>query len=155
MSSIRRYEPVNMLSRLQSEINDFFRAGEDRLPSLFQDSSSLLSSTGWTPRIDIKEDQNHYTVTADVPGVDPKDIQVTMANGMLTTKGERKEEKEENKKNYHRRECFTGSFERSFFLPDSADSNNIKAKGKNGVLTVEIARKETAKPQTIKIETEK
>ena len=90
MSSIRRYEPVNMLSRLQSEINDFFRAGEDRLPSLFQDSSSLLSSTGWTPRIDIKEDQNHYTVTADVPGVDPKDIQVTMANGMLTIKCERK-----------------------------------------------------------------
>lgn len=153
MSSLKRYEPVNMLSRLQNEINDFFRAGDDRFPSLFQDGSSLLVSE-WTPRIDIKEDQNHYTVTADIPGVDPKDIQVTMANGMLTIKGERKEEKEENKKNFRRRECFSGSFERSFHLPDTADSKNIKAKGKNGVLTVEIAKKETAKPQTIKIETE-
>jgi HSP20 family protein len=144
---------MNMLSRMQSEINDFFRTGDDRFPSLFHDGSSLLSE--WTPRIDIKEDQNHYTVTADIPGVDPKDIQVTMSNGLLSIKGERKEEKEENKKNFRRRECFMGSFERSFQLPDTADSSNIKAKGKHGVLTVEIAKKETAKPKTIKIETEK
>jgi HSP20 family protein len=154
MTSLRRYEPVNMLSRLQSEINDFFRAGDDGFPSIFQDGSSLLVSE-WTPRINIKEDQTHYTVVADVPGVDPKDIQVTMAIGVLTIKGERKEEKEETKRNFRRRECFTGSFERSFYLPESADSNNIKAKGKNGVLTVQIAKKETAKPQTIKIETDK
>jgi HSP20 family protein len=154
MSSLQRYEPVNLLSRMQNELNSFFHRGDERFPSIFQDGSSLLGSE-WVPRIDIKEDNNHYTVTADIPGVDPKDIEVTMANGILSIKGERKEEKEENHKGYRRRECFMGSFERSFQMPDTADSSNIVAKGKHGVLTIQIGKKEAAKPKAIKIETEK
>jgi HSP20 family protein len=153
MASLRKYEPVNLLSRLQNELNDFFRPGDDKFPSMFQDGNGWLGSE-WVPRIDIRENENQYVVTADIPGVDPKDIQVTMANGILSIKGERKEEKEDNRKDYRRRECFMGSFERSFHMPDTADSSNIIAKGKNGVLTIEIGKKETAKPQTIEIQTE-
>ena len=77
-----------------------------------------------------------------------------MANGILTIKGERKEEKEENSKGYRRRECFTGSFARSFHMPETGDSNNVVARGKNGVLTIQIGKKEAAKPQTITIQTD-
>ncbi len=153
MASLRKYEPVNLLSRLHTELSDFFRPGDSAFASVFQDGDSLLGSE-WVPRIDIQEDENQYTVTADVPGVDPKDIQVTMANGVLTIKGERKQEKEETTKGFRRRECFTGSFERSFRVPETTDSNNIVAKGKNGVLTIQIGKKEAAKPQTIQIQTE-
>jgi HSP20 family protein len=139
---------------MQNELNSFFHRGNERFPSIFQDEASLFSAE-WMPRIDIKEDTNHYTVTADIPGVDPKDIEVTMANGMLTIRGERREEKEEDNKGYRRRECFMGSFERSFQMPETADSDNIVAKGKNGVLTIQIGKKEAAKPRTIQIETDK
>lgn len=138
---------------MQSDINDLFRNGGG-LPSLFDDDNALLGAE-WSPRIDIREDDKEYFVTADVPGVDPKDIEVTMTNGLLTIRGERKTEKEEKKDNYRRRECFMGSFERSFRMPDTADSDKITAKGKHGVLNIHIAKKNGVKPKTIKIETEK
>lgn len=125
-----KYEPLNLLSRMQNELNAFFRHGDTDFPSLFDDRQMLIGSE-WMPRIDIKEDDSHYTVTADIPGVDPKDIKVAMENGMLSIKGER-----------------------SFRMPDTADSGKITAKGKNGVLTVQIGKKEAARPKTIKIESE-
>jgi len=153
MMPLVKYEPMHLLNRLQNQLNEFFHHADADFPSLFEDSQMLIG-TEWMPRIDVKEDDAHYTVTADIPGVDPKDIRVTMENGMLCIKGERKSEKEEKKKNYHRRECVMGSFERSFRMPESADSNKISAKGKNGVLTVKIGKKEVAKPKIIKIEYE-
>jgi HSP20 family protein len=143
-----------MLNRMQKELNQFLGNGHDFFPALFEDNQSLLGSE-WSPRIDIKEEDSNYVVTADIPGVEPKDIQVTMDNGVLNIRGERKSEKEEKKKNYHRKECFTGSFERSFRMPESADSDRISAKGKNGVLTVLIGKKESSKPRPIKIEADK
>jgi HSP20 family protein len=151
--SLTKYEPMNLLSRMQSELNHFFHRSDADFSSLFADNQMLIS-TEWMPRIDIKEDETVYKVTADIPGVDPKDIKVTMENGMLSIKGERKSEKEETKKNYHRRECVMGSFERSFRMPDTADSNKITAKGKNGVLSIEIGKKEVAKAKTIPIQSE-
>lgn len=148
-----KYEPVNLLSRMQNELNAFFHRADSDFPLLFDDTQTLLGSE-WMPRIDIKEDDTQYTVTADIPGVDPKDIKVTMENGMLSIRGERKSEKEEKKKNYHRKECVMGSFERSFRMPDTADSSQVNAKGKNGVLTIQIAKKAAAKPKTIKIDVE-
>jgi len=91
----------------------------------------------------------------DVPGVDTKDIEVSMTNGLLSIKGERKSEKEEKKDNYRRRECVYGSFERSFMMPDNADGEHITAKGKDGVLNIQIAKKKTPKPKTINIEAAK
>lgn len=151
--SLVKYEPLNLLNRMQSQLNEFFHRNDADFPSLF-DEGQMLIGTEWMPRIDVKEDDAQYTVTADIPGVDPKDINVTMENGMLCIKGERRSEKEEKKRNYHRKECVMGSFERSFRMPDTADSNRISAKGKNGVLTIQIGKKEVAKPKTIKIECE-
>lgn len=150
--SLIKYEPMNLLSRMQNELNQFFRQDGEGFPALFMDDRSLLGGE-WMPRIDLKEDDTQYTVTADVPGVDPKDVQVTMENGLLTLKGERKSEKEEKKKHYRRRECVYGSFERSFRLPDTANGDAISATGKNGVISIRIPKKEGAKPRAIKIET--
>jgi HSP20 family protein len=151
--SLKKYEPLNLLSRMQSQLNDFFHRADSDFPSLFEDDQMLVSSD-WMPRIDVKEDDAQYTITADVPGVDSKDINVTMENGMLCIKGERRTEKEEKKKNYHRRECVMGSFERSFLMPDNADKNKISAKGKNGVITIQIGKKEVTKPKSINIQYE-
>ena len=146
-----RYEPMNLIKRMQKDMNEFFRQNGDRgLPSLFDEES--LWATDWNPQVDIKEEDKQYVVTADIPGVDPKDIEVTMQGGVLTIRGERKSEKEDKKKDYRLMECSYGSFERSFRLPDDADADKVNAKGRNGVLTITIARKPGAGPKTIKIE---
>lgn len=149
MSLIKR-EPMSFLSRMQQELNHFFD-GRDHFPSVFAEGEPFFSAR-WMPSIDIKEDDAQYTVTADVPGVDAKDIEVSMEESVLTIKGERKSEKEENKKNYHRRECVMGSFERSFRMPAAADADRITASNKDGVLTVIIPKKKVEKPKTVKID---
>jgi len=148
-----KYEPLDLLSRIQNDLNSFFHHGASVFPSI-NDDAQPLARYEWAPRIDIKEEDSQYTITADIPGVDPKEIKVTMEDGLLSIKGERKSEKEEKKKNYHRKECVMGLFERSFRMPDTADSSKITAKGKNGVLTVHIAKKAASKPKTIAIQIE-
>ena len=146
-----KHEPLNLLTRMQKQLNDFFHRSDKDIFSLFDDDQMLIG-TEWMPQIDIKEDDTQYTFTADVPGVDPEDITVTMENGTLCIKGERRSEKEEKKKNYHRRECMMGTFERSFRMPEAADSSKITAKVKNGVLTIHVGKREVAKPKAIKID---
>ena len=149
---LTNYEPVQFLNRMQSDLNDFFKInGKTRFPSLFDESSSLISAE-WVPSVDIKENDKQFAITVDVPGVDPKDIQVSMENGYLSIRGERKEEKEESNADQRIRECAYGSFERRFSMPDTADADRVTAKNKNGVLTVTVAKKEAAKPKLIKIE---
>ena len=149
---LTKYEPVNFLNRMQSDLNDFFRVnGNSRMPSLFDDNNELLSAE-WIPSVDVKENGKQFTITADVPGVDPKDIEVSMENGFLSIKGERKEEKEETKDDRRIKECSYGSFERRFSMPDTADADRVTAKNKNGVLTVTIAKKQAAKPKLIEIQ---
>lgn len=152
MSLIKR-EPMNFLSRMQKELNHFFD-DKDHFPSVFADGEPFFG-TRWMPSIDIKEDDAQYTVTADVPGVEARDIEVSMEDSILTIKGERKSEKEESKKNYHRRECVMGSFERSFRMPAAADADSITASHKDGVLTVNIPKKKVDKPKTVKVEVAK
>lgn len=148
---LTKYEPVNFLNRMQSDLNDFFRVnGNPRMPWLFDDSNELLSAQ-WTPSIDVSENGKQFTITADVPGVDPKDIEVSMENGYLSIKGERKEDKEETKDNRRIRECSYGSFERRFSMPDTADADRVTARNKNGVLTVTVAKKKAAKPKLIEV----
>jgi len=150
--NIVHYEPIKIMSRLQNEINDFFRNGD--FPSSSFDSSSIATSE-WVPSVDIKDEDKQFVIRADIPGVDPKDIEVSMENGMLTIKGERKSESEEEdkEKGYRRVECSYGSFYRRFSLPDTADSDNIKAKGKDGVLEIVIAKQEPAKAKKISVKT--
>lgn len=106
----------------------------------------------WAPAVDIAEDENTITIKADLPDVDRKDIHVSIENGTLTIRGERKREKEEKKKNYHRVERSFGSYERSFSLPESVDKGKIAAECKNGVLTVTMPKRPEAKTKPAQIE---
>ncbi len=123
---------------------------------LFQDSVSRLfgepGSRPWTPAVDIYETDNELVLKADLPEVDPKNVDIQIENGTLTLKGNRTFETEKNGKGYHRIERSYGSFVRAFSLPETVDPENVKADFKNGVLTMTIAKKEVAKPRTIKVE---
>lgn len=143
-----QYEPLKMMSRLQDEINQFFRSG-DWHPSYADDSS--VATSQWMPSVDIKDEDEQFVIRADIPGVDPKDIEVNMDEGLLTIQGERKDERKDEKNGYRRVECSYGSFYRRFRLPDNADSDNIKAKGKDGVLEIVIAKREPKKARRIAI----
>jgi HSP20 family protein len=125
---------------------------------LFQDSiNRLLSEDGvrarpWAPAVDIVETENELVLKADVPGVQLKDIDIQLENGTLTVKGERKFEKEENNKGFHRMERTYGSFVRIFTVPESVDAEQVKAGYEAGVLTITLPKKEVAKPKTIKVQ---
>ena len=115
-------------------------------PSL--DSERTLSNevTTLQPRIDIASTDKEYSITAEVPGVDEKDVQLELAdNGTLTIRGEKKQEKEEKQKDFYRVERSYGSFQRLLSLPEDADRENIQASFKNGVLTVSVARRQAKK----------
>src|SRR5579864_3311835 len=124
---------------------------------LFQDTvNRLLSDRGnarpWDPSVDILETENELVLKADVPGVELKDIDIQIENGTLTLKGERKFEKEEKNRGFHRLERSYGSFVRYFTVPDTVDSEHVKAEYQNGVLSVTLPKKEIAKPKAIKVQ---
>jgi HSP20 family protein len=123
---------------------------------VFQDSLSRLfsepASRPWSPAVDVFETENELVLKADIPEVDPKNVGIQVENGTLTLKGERKFEGQDNGKGFHRIERSYGSFVRAFSLPDTVDAEKIKADYRNGVLTISVAKKEVAKPRTIKVE---
>ncbi len=115
------------------------------------DEDSTVATSDWVPAVDIAENDEHFLIEADVPGVDPKDIEVSMDNGVLSIKGERKSEVKEEKEGYTRVERSHGSFYRRFSLPESADPENISAKSNKGVLQITVGKKEIAKPKKISV----
>src|SRR5438128_6228604 len=143
MRTIARWEPFRGVTTLQDQINRLFndvaRTGEQ----------SNLSA--WAPAVDIYETEQELVVKADLPDVDPKDLDIRVENNLLTIRGERKFEKKVSEENYLRVERAYGSFARSFTLANSANSDAIKADYQNGVLTLTIPKKEEAKPKQIKI----
>lgn len=139
-----RYEPWSMLNQLRREMERMVE-GENA-------EGSAIATADWTPAVDIKETDTAFVITADIPGVDPKDIEVNMENGVLTIRGERKEEKEEEKEGYKRIERVRGTFYRRFSLPDTADADKISAKSKNGVLEITIPKQEKVQPRKIAVE---
>ena len=142
MALLTRFDPWRELSRAQDEMN---RLMDDRLA--FRAGESL----GWTPAVDIYEDEEGLALKFDLAGVEPKDVDIRFENGVLTIKGERKLEKEDRKGNYHRIELSYGSFNRSFSLPATLDPEKIKAEAKNGVLQVHLPKKPEAKPKSVQI----
>jgi HSP20 family protein len=102
--------------------------------------------------LDVAETEDEIVVTADLPGVDPKDIDITLSGDVLTIKGEKKEETEEKKRDYHRMERRYGSFSRSVALPPAADPEKVSASYKDGVLKVSLGKKAEAKAKSVKIE---
>jgi HSP20 family protein len=124
---------------------------------LFQDTvNRLLSEQSttrpWAPPVDIFETDNALILKADVPDVDIKGVDIQIENGTLTLKGERKFEKDEKNKGFHRIERSYGSFVRYFTLPETVDTENVQADYNNGVLTVTLPKKEVAKPKSIKVQ---
>ncbi|MBP7711159.1 MAG: Hsp20/alpha crystallin family protein [Gammaproteobacteria bacterium] len=145
--TVIRYEPGSLFNQLQNEINRLF---ESRVGPAGEDSSTVVTSH-WMPAVDIREETDRFVLYADVPGVDPKDIEVTMENGVLTIRGERKLESEEEREGYKRTERARGTFYRRFSLPDSADPERVSARGKNGVLEVTIPKHERVQPRKISV----
>src|SRR5947207_13299618 len=144
MRSLSRWEPVRGATSLQDHVNrlfndDFERRGEE---------SSL---TAWAPAVDIYETEHELVVKADLPEIDPKDLDIRVENNILTIRGERKFEKKVNEDNYLRVERTYGSFARSFTLANTVNSDAIKADYQNGVLTLTIPKREEAKPKQIKV----
>ena len=135
-----------------TDFEDFpsgLRVFQDSLNRLFSDSSAARP---WAPSVDIFETDNELVLKADVPGIDRKDIDIQLENGTLTLKGERKFEREENNKGFHRLERSYGSFTRYFTVPETVDTENVRAEYQNGVLTVTLPKKEVAKPKAIKVQ---
>jgi len=111
-----------------------------------------MSTTSWNPSVDIFENENEVVVKAELPGMDPKSIDVRLENNVLTLKGERHFEKEAKEENYHRVEREYGSFSRAFSLPMAVREDRITAEYKDGVLKILLPKKEEMKPKTIKVE---
>src|ERR1700691_235986 len=146
MTLITRYDPFREFVSLQDRMNRLF--GDPRGAEARDES---LTSTAFAPGVDVYEDEHNLTVKIEVPGIDEKDIDVRIENNTLTVHGERKFEKEEKEENFRRVERSYGSFVRSFSLPQAVDAEKISADYKNGVLTLQLAKRAEAKPKQIKV----
>ena len=147
--SIRSYEPWNLLDRFQEQLSQLGYANRE-IANGDHDQSHVVTSH-WRPAVDIKEEADRFVIMADLPGVDPGDIEITMENGVLSIKGERKSEIRDEKEGYKRVERVSGTFYRRFSLPDSADAERIEAKGKDGVLEVSLPKHEKVQPRRIAV----
>jgi HSP20 family protein len=124
----------------------------DMLPGRWAPAMDSANGHDWSPVVDITEDDSAYTIKAELPGVKREDIEVTFENGFLTLHGERKFEREEKGRKYHRIEREYGSFHRSFELPDNVDRDGLSARYDDGLLTVTVAKTEAAKPKRIDVQ---
>jgi HSP20 family protein len=131
---------------LQDEIKQVF----DRFFQDEGDESSVVTSQ-WTPRVDIKEEPSRFVIFADLPGIDPRDVEVLMDKGILTIKGERRSESSEQTERFSRIERRYGSFHRRFALPDAADPDGITATGSHGVLEISIPKRPETTPRRIQV----
>jgi HSP20 family protein len=148
--AIVRWEPFRDLLATQKEFDRLFR--EAFTPGF---GEGELSTRTWAPPVDIFENENNIVLKAELPGVDPKDVEVRVEDNTLYLKGDRKFEKETKEENYHRIERAYGSFARSFSLPNSIDAEKVAADYKDGLLTLTLPKREEAKPKTIKINVSK
>jgi HSP20 family protein len=144
MNAITRWDPFRSLSSLQEQVNRLF---ETTLPGQ-ADTSAL---TTWAPAVDIYETENELVLKADLPEISEKDLDVRVENNMLTIRGERKFEQQVKEDNYLRVERAYGSFSRSFSLPNSVDTEGLKAEYKNGVLSVVMPKRAESKPKQVKV----
>jgi len=132
---------------IQDEINRLFDMSLGRRPF---DRAGLFEGE-WAPAVDVLEDENKVVVKAELPGMSDKDIDVNILNNTLTIKGEKKKEEEKKDQSYYRLERSYGAFQRSVTLPSAVAADKAKASFKNGVLEIEVPKKEEAKPKQIKV----
>ena len=141
--SLVHYKPVNLFRQFDNELNRYFSNAHAEAANQAHD---------WTPAVDIREEHNRYVVEADIPGVARENIDISLEDSVLTVKGQRSVESEDNAENYRRRERTHGSFVRQFTLPDTVNTEAISATVTDGVLEIRIPKQE--KPEARKISVE-
>jgi HSP20 family protein len=144
--AIIRWDPFRDLITIREKMNRLF---EEAVTSRGEEKD--LVSSSWSPSVDIFETEKELVLSAEIPGIDEKDIEIKLEDNTLTLKGERKFEKETKEENYHRIERAYGSFYRSFSLPPSIDQDNINAEHENGVLKIVMPKKPELQPRTVKV----
>ena len=142
-----RWNPFRDMSMLQNHMNRLFEDAMGTWPG----ESDGRGSTSWVPLADIYENENDLIVRAELPGVDPKAVDVRVENNVLTIRGERTFEQKVQQENYHRLERSYGTFFRSFALPTTIDADKIQAEYRDGVLNLTLPKSEKAKPKRIQI----
>ena len=140
------YDPFRELRSLQDEVNRVFSSTFNR-----GGSETGMMRGAWSPSVDIFENKDQIVLEAELPGMKPEDVDISIENNVLTIHGERKFEKKNDGDNFHRVERSYGSFTRSFTLPPTISSENVNAIFENGVLRLELAKREEAKPRRIEI----
>jgi HSP20 family protein len=142
-----KWDPFRELENVSDRLNRIF----GRSISRAEPGQEMLGMADWTPSVDITETDTAYLIKGEIPGVKKEDVKVTVQDGMLTIQGERKMEKEEKGKKFHRVERSYGSFVRSFRLPDDADENKVKAEFKDGMINVTLTKSPKAKSKAINV----
>jgi HSP20 family protein len=148
MNALTRWDPFKEMEELQSRFAKLFSLTP---PRLSEPGKELMTVTEWAPSVDIIEDEKEYLVKADLPEVKKEDVKVTVENDVLTITGERKIEKEEKGKKYHRIERSYGNFVRTFTLPIEAEGAKVSAEFKDGVLKVHLPKSEKAKQKSVEV----
>jgi HSP20 family protein len=148
MNALTRWNQLRQLEALQQGLGSLFSRAPTQWP---EGQEEPLAVAEWAPLVDISEDDREYLIKAELPEVKKEDVKVTAEQGTLTITGERKLEKEEKGKKYHRVERAYGSFVRNFSLPDDASPAKVSAEFKDGVLLVHLAKTEKAKPQQVEV----
>jgi HSP20 family protein len=144
--TLAHWEPLREMEEFQNRLSTLFGR-----PLRRTNGREEITLPEWTPLADITEDDKEYLIKAELPEMKREDVKVTVENAVLTISGERKVEKEEKKRKYHRVERGYGTFMRSFTLPDDADFNKVNAEFKSGLLTVHVPKSEHAKPKQIEV----
>lgn len=146
MSYLMRQDPWRVVTQLQRDLDRVF--GSPQLQG--DDAASAIAN--WAPAVDIREEPQQFVLHADLPGVRPEDIEVSLEKGILTVRGQRLLDNRDEKDGYRRVERVAGEFFRRFSLPDTADSQSVKAKFTNGVLEVVIPKQQQVLPRRITVE---
>ena len=145
--NIVKWDPFVELEDVSKQLNRIF----GRFPARSEPARELLATADWAPSVDIAETETAYLIMSEIPGVNREDVKVNIENGMLTMSGERKQEKEEKGKKFHRVERSYGSFMRSFRLPDNVDEAAVKAEFKDGMLNVTLPKSTQAKAKSTNV----
>jgi len=140
--SLVHYKPVNLFNQFNDEMNRYFSQTRE---------SAANQERDWMPAVDIREENNRYLLAADIPGVDRKNVEITLEEGVLTVKGERNPGTDISEEGYRRRERTHGTFMRQFTLPDTVDAGNISAAVQDGVLQIEIPKQDKPEPRRITV----
>lgn len=150
MNGVIRWNPFREMEDISRRMSSLFE-GNPRRRSELTNGEENITVPEWAPLVDVIEDDKEYLIKVELPEVQKDDVKVTVENGTLTISGERKTEKEQKGRRFHRLERYYGRFERTFGIPDDAEQDNVNAEFKDGVLRVRLAKSEKSRPKQIEV----